>query len=209
MDIICSTHIISSELMAQILQRMPCISLRVFSPLDKDAFRAFDQHRIDLVLNHPIYRGEGVESLEIEKDEMVIIASEGGMLSKCSDSSISLASLSGCSFASYPDSTPLRIEFEETCRSCGFSPQIVFSANTVQEMLPLVQAGDIIAYVPLRIIEDMQVQGVKVLHVSDVQEMPFVGISWHSDRAPRKAVRVVLSCVLMHFGIPVPPEIAI
>jgi len=198
---ICSTHILSLGLMTRILEKMPSISIQTSSPLDKEAFERFDKHEIDLIVNHPIYYGDNTASCVLESDEMVVISSKSGRLAQNFKGDVALSDLSDYLFASYPTDTPLRIEFETLCGTLGFAPQIVFSANTMREMLPLILASDVIAYIPLRTLDDIHENDLLIHHVTDIGEMPAVGITWHTDRPLNPAAETVRSCILSYWGI--------
>ncbi len=198
---ICSTHILSPELMAKMLEKMPDISIRVHSPLNEDAFHLFDKKEIDLIVNHPMYTGENIKTTVLEQDEMVVISAKGSRLSQENTGDLALSTLADYQFASYPEGTPLRKEFEEFCRERGFVPRIVFGANTVREMLPLIMASSVIAFVPLRTLDDIYEPALQVWHISDIEKMPCVGISWHADAPRKEAVEVVRACILDYFHV--------
>ena len=197
--IICAPYIITPQLMSQILEKNPNISIRVYSPLDRNAFRAFEDKKIDLIVNHPPFTGPGTECIHLEDDEMVIISSADTRIPEASGNKVALKDLKSYKFAAYSEIAPLRPEFEKMCMERGFQPKIVFEANTVKEMLPRILSSEAIALIPLRILGDVFEQRIKVYHLTDIDQMPSLGMSWRSDVPNRKNLNLVKGCFINYY----------
>lgn len=200
-EIICPPDILSPGLMENILAKNQNVTLNISSPLSAEAYRRFDAGEIDLIINHPMYTGKNVESLVLEPDKMVIIASDKTWRSAATR--VAIQDLAEERFAAYRKGVPLRQEFEELCRKRGFSANIVFEANSIKEMLPVILAGRLFAYAPLRVLSYMHsadLEALRVLEITDIESIPNIGISWLRDRPLRPAVEAVRQCVICYFN---------
>ncbi|MGX9132934.1 LysR substrate-binding domain-containing protein [Rummeliibacillus sp. JY-2-4R] len=151
------------ELIRLFQLQFPNIKFRLYQDITQKIMNQVETNSIDIGFCSPSSTYEGISTLTILEEELVLIVPKSHKFSDKKE--IDLFEVAQDDFILFKEETALRDVIEELCKQAGFYPKVVFEGIDEKTIVDLVSANFGVALVPIALtLNQEKVSSIKINH---------------------------------------------
>lgn len=181
------------------LTRYPDIDFRLDYGDSRSMAHRLERGDIDLCLSSPLIDGPDIDSTPILTEEILLIVPPGHRLAGLGE--VRLSELAGDPFICLKEGFGLREATDRFCRLAGFAPNVVFEAEELSMLQPLVKSGVGVAFLPALSWRKDIGSDNELLHIRDFVCRRTIGLAWRHQRELSWEARRFRQYLLDYFAL--------